>query len=90
MVSQKNGCCCGPENSGPVIGWSTTVRRPDGRSQVTYRGLPLYSFNEDRKPGDTKGQGFKDVGTWLAATTVATRTPAPAPAAVPGYSEPGN
>src|SRR4051812_5128793 len=23
VVSQKNGCCCGPENTGPVIGWST-------------------------------------------------------------------
>ena len=67
-----------------------TVKRPDGRTQVRFRGLPLYTFNEDRKPGDTKGQGFKDVGTWLAATTVATRTPAPAHAAVPGYSEPGN
>jgi predicted lipoprotein with Yx(FWY)xxD motif len=65
-----------------------TVKRPDGRTQVRFRGLPLYTFNEDTKPGDTKGQGFKDVGTWLAATIVATRTPAPAPAAAPGYGGP--
>jgi predicted lipoprotein with Yx(FWY)xxD motif len=44
-----------------------TVRRPDGRTQVSYRGLPLYTFNEDTKPGDVKGNGFKDVGTWLVA-----------------------
>jgi predicted lipoprotein with Yx(FWY)xxD motif len=66
-----------------------TVKRPDGRTQVRFRGLPLYTFNEDAKPGDTKGEGFKDVGTWLAATTVATRTPSPAPAATPGYGGPG-
>src|SRR5262245_14625600 len=62
-----------------------TVKRPDGRTQVRFRGLPLYTFNEDRKAGDAKGQGFKDVGTWLAVTTVAAKAPAPAPAADPGY-----
>jgi predicted lipoprotein with Yx(FWY)xxD motif len=41
------------------------VMRPDGvGTQVTYRGLPLYTFVEDRKPGDALGNGFKDVGTW--------------------------
>ena len=48
-----------------------TVERPDGRTQVTYRGRPLYTFNEDR-PGDVKGNGFKDVGIWLVATPKAT------------------
>lgn len=45
-----------------------TVRRPDGRIQVTYRGRPLYRFYLDRKRGDAKGEGFKDVGTWHAAS----------------------
>jgi predicted lipoprotein with Yx(FWY)xxD motif len=45
-----------------------TVKRPNGRLQVAFRGAPLYTFNEDRKPGDVKGNGFKDVGTWLAAS----------------------
>ena len=45
-----------------------TVKRPDGRIQVTYKGRPLYAFDEDRKPGEANGEGFKDVGTWHAAT----------------------
>lgn len=48
-----------------------TVRRPDGRTQVTYRGRPLYTFDQDAKPGDVKGNGFEDVGTWLVATPTA-------------------
>jgi predicted lipoprotein with Yx(FWY)xxD motif len=46
-----------------------TVKRPDGRIQVTYKGLPLYTFNDDQKPGDVNGNGFKDVGTWHPAAT---------------------
>ena len=61
-----------------------TVKRPDGRTQVTYRGRPLYTFNEDKKPGDVKGNGFKDVGTWLAATT--SGTAAATPMSGGGYS----
>jgi len=41
-----------------------TIRRPDRRIQVTYRGGPLYRFTGDHKRGDVKGNGFKDVGTW--------------------------
>ena len=56
-----------------------TVKRPDGRTQVTYRGGPLYSFTQDRKPGDVKGNGFKDVGVWLAASPKAKTTATPPP-----------
>ena len=45
------------------------VKRPDGTTQVTYKGEPLYTFASDQKPGETKGQGFKDVGTWTVITT---------------------
>ena len=45
----------------------STVERPDGRIQVAFKGLPLYTFDEDRKHGDVKGNGFKDVGTWHVA-----------------------
>jgi len=44
-----------------------TVRRPDGRLQVTYAGLPLYRYSGDRKPGDTKGQAFGK--QWYAVDT---------------------
>lgn len=42
------------------------VTRPEGGVQVTYNGRPLYTFSGDSAPGDTNGQGFKDVGTWGA------------------------
>jgi predicted lipoprotein with Yx(FWY)xxD motif len=45
-----------------------TVERPEGGVQVTFRGRPLYSFAADNKPGQTKGNGLKDVGTWHPAT----------------------
>ena len=63
-----------------------TVRRPDGRAQVSYRGRPVYTFTQDRKPGDVKGNGFKDVGVWRPASLPSTGTAAPpAPSPYPGY-----
>jgi predicted lipoprotein with Yx(FWY)xxD motif len=41
-----------------------TIRRPDGRRQVTYAGLALYRYSGDHKAGDTKGEGFGHV--WYA------------------------
>jgi predicted lipoprotein with Yx(FWY)xxD motif len=51
------------------VGSLGTVKRPDGTEQVTYKGLPLYTFVQDRQPGEAKGEGLKDVGTWNAVTT---------------------
>lgn len=58
-----------------------TVRRPDGKRQVAFKGAPLYRFVQDMKPGDAMGNGFRDVGVWrpVAAGGAAT-APAPAPA----------
>ncbi|HTC72412.1 MAG TPA: hypothetical protein VK655_05950 [Solirubrobacteraceae bacterium] len=53
-----------------------TVKRPEGTTQVTYKGTPLYTFTEDKQAGETNGQGIKDVGTWSAVTTGASTTPA--------------
>jgi predicted lipoprotein with Yx(FWY)xxD motif len=52
------------------------VARPDGSQQVTYKGMPLYTFAQDQHPGDAKGQGFKDVGTWSALTVGGAAAPA--------------
>ncbi len=46
-----------------------TVKRPEGTVQVTYKGTPLYTFTGDQQPGEAKGQGIKDVGTWSVITT---------------------
>jgi len=57
----------GVKPTGPVsLG---TIKRPDnGMRQVTFKGKPLYTFDDDKKKGDAKGEGIKDVGTWHAAT----------------------
>ena len=51
------------------VGSLGTVTRPDGTVQVTYKGMPLYTFVQDQQPGQAKGEGLKDVGTWNAVTT---------------------
>jgi len=63
-----------PSGGAPTgtVGSLGTVKRPDGTMQVTYKGAPLYTFVQDQKAGDAKGQGIKDVGTWGAISTSAT------------------
>ncbi len=39
-----------------------TTRRANGSQQVTYAGHPLYRFVQDRKPGQTKGEGSREFG----------------------------
>jgi predicted lipoprotein with Yx(FWY)xxD motif len=56
----------------------TEVKRPDGTRQVAFKGMPLYTFDEDQAPGDAKGEGFMDVGTWNAVTTDGTSAQPPA------------
>jgi predicted lipoprotein with Yx(FWY)xxD motif len=56
-----------------------TVRRPDGRMQVTYKGAPLYTFAQDTRRGDVRGEGFRDVGVWHATTVGARAAPKPSP-----------
>jgi predicted lipoprotein with Yx(FWY)xxD motif len=74
---------------GPAVRLGT-MRRPDGRRQVTFRGLPLYSFSGDTGKGDVNGEGFKDVGTWhvagvsaLPASQPQPEAPAPTPSPSP-------
>ena len=39
-----------------------TTKRADGSEQVTYKGLPLYFFSEDKDSGDSYGQGSTAFG----------------------------
>jgi predicted lipoprotein with Yx(FWY)xxD motif len=44
-----------------------TTKRKDGTTQVTYAGHPLYTYEADTKPGDTKGNDFSSFGgEWYA------------------------
>ena len=63
-----------------------TVKRPDGKRQVTYHGGPLYRFADDHKRGDVKGNGFKDVGTWKIVTVGKAKASSPPPP--PTYTYP--
>jgi predicted lipoprotein with Yx(FWY)xxD motif len=44
-----------------------TVQRPDGTTQVTYAGHPLYTFGGDKTPGEASGDRQSAFGgTWTA------------------------
>ena len=47
-----------PRNSS-VPGTLATVKRPDGGTQLTYNGMPLYSFTQEG-PGQVTGDGVMD------------------------------
>ena len=51
----------------------TLVTRNDGTRQWAFRGKPLYTFNADRKAGDTKGNNLP--GVEVAVTYSAPRPP---------------
>jgi predicted lipoprotein with Yx(FWY)xxD motif len=63
-----------------------TVKRPEGTVQVTYNGAPLYTFAQDQAPGEDKGEGVKDVGTWTVVKVSPSASSSSAPAA-PASSE---
>ena len=54
-----------PMTSGAQQDLIGTVERPDGTTQITYDGHPLYYYAEDAGPGETKGQEVTDEwGEW--------------------------
>jgi predicted lipoprotein with Yx(FWY)xxD motif len=50
-----------------------TIIRADGGVQLTYGGWPLYGWARDEAPGDTTGQGVRDVW-WVANLNPVART----------------
>jgi predicted lipoprotein with Yx(FWY)xxD motif len=72
---------------GAVAAALGTTKRKDGTTQVTYEGHPVYTFADDKAPGEANGNG--DGGVWFAldeggnavkgkATTTASDESAPA------------
>ncbi len=53
-----------------------TITRDDGTTQVTYKGMPLYTFSGDKKAGDASGQNV--AGTWFVITASSSGSTAPA------------
>jgi predicted lipoprotein with Yx(FWY)xxD motif len=49
----------GPGLSAAKLG---SIKRADGKTEVTYAGHPLYTYAGDSKPGETSGQGLDDFG----------------------------
>ena len=65
-----------PATGKPVLGKGVitakvgTIKRPDGKRQLTYNGYALYRYYLDKKPGQTGGEGFATgAGNWYAIST---------------------
>jgi predicted lipoprotein with Yx(FWY)xxD motif len=53
----------GPATAGSgVTGKLSTITRPDGTTQATYNGHPLYTYIADTSPGQDKGNGINASG----------------------------
>lgn len=61
----------GTPKAGPGVSQSklgTITRTDNHKQQVTYNGMPLYYYIQDKKPGDVTGQKVKDPkGIWYVA-----------------------
>lgn len=70
-----------PTGPSQISGMLTTIKRPDGKTQVAIDGKPLYTFSFDNGAGQLGGDGKQDSFdgtnfTWELATVPGT---APAP-----------
>lgn len=56
-------------SNGAQAGLLGTTKRKDGTTQVTYAGHPLYTYVEDKSPGDANGNDIDSFGAeWYALT----------------------
>jgi predicted lipoprotein with Yx(FWY)xxD motif len=70
-----------------------TIKRSDGKPQVTYNGHPLYTFVMDKKRGDTNGEGLTAFGGhWFAISPagkqVSSKKPGSGSASPPAAPQP--
>ena len=56
-----------------ITGKVGVIERKDGTYQVTHDDMPLYYYAKDTKPGETNGEGIKDV--WHVAHPVMNSAP---------------
>ena len=67
----------GPVTKGSgVTGTLSVITRPDGTTQATYDGHPLYTYVADGGPGQNKGNGLNISGGLWYEMTVSGATPA--------------
>ena len=70
----------GPATAGSgVTGTLGTITRPDGTTQATYDGHPLYTYAGDTAPGQNKGNGINASGGLWHEVTVSGTAPASSP-----------
>jgi predicted lipoprotein with Yx(FWY)xxD motif len=61
-------------SSGAKASLLGTVKRPDGRLQVTYNHHPLYTFVKDTRKGQTNGEAVQAFGAeWFALSPAGAR-----------------
>jgi len=77
--------------SGGLPGKLGTVHRPDGKSQLTYNGRPLYTFRLDTAAGQVHGNNYTDsfngtTFTWQVVTASGKPPGAGGPAPSPSYN----
>jgi predicted lipoprotein with Yx(FWY)xxD motif len=51
------------DGSPALSGDYSVITRDDGKKQLAYKGMPLYFWVKDTKPGDKTGDGFLN-GAW--------------------------
>jgi len=65
-----------------------TIKRPGGKVQITYNGMPLYLYSGDTKAGEANGEGVG--GVWFAVATSGSIVKASTGSSAPASNESSN